>query len=565
MKALSKIELLYSPVDDNDAVNKKYVDEHITNIDLSGVNDDEILISKNNNIESTEVSVKDLIYGNDDELIETEISNLINADTLGGYTITQIVNIIKDSIRLDNVTNDKQVKAQQNEKVTAGNIAIWGDDGSIIKDGGVSVKTSVPENAVFTDTTYVEASSTEAGLLSSSDKEKLDKLNIYNHILFFTSVDEMISHDMSGYPYQYAYGVTGTEQYRWRIDNEILENTGKWRTVNEVLGDIIDIENFRINNEGYLTVDIVQKDNVGNILGTNTEVIQKILPMPKDEYDNTYTYKFLDFVFCDGIIWVCKLSSVTGVPPSPAAKDSWMQCSEKPKDNYELYLENADPDDENNPIMSYEEWAESLKGADGKSGTTIKNAYINDDDELVISTKEIDGTTGEITVGTVRGKSAYTIAVEEGFSGTQEDWLNSLKGTTIATQLQSMWNINGILFDATRDVKNAVTCNTAAEETIKYISVNNFVADGAILYILFSKGNICENISIKVNDKKEYPVYYKNEIFDASVIETGTILNLINNGTRFDVVGISEKPEKISAYTDAEMDSMIDRIWAGGV
>lgn len=562
MKALSKIELLYSPVDDNDAVNKKYVDEHSTNIDLSGVNDDEILIFKNNNIESTEVSVKDLIYGNDDELIETEISNLTNADTLGGYTITQIVNIIKDSIRLDNVTNDKQVKAQQNENVTAGNIAIWGDDGSIVKDGGVTVKKSVPEDAVFTDTTYDEASATNPGLLSSSDKDKLDKLNTSNHIFFFDSVDEMVNHDMSGYPYQYAYGVAGTEQYRWRIDNEVLENTGKWRTVNEVLGDVIDIQNFQINDEGYLTVDIIQKDSSGNVVGTNTEVIQKILPRPKDEYDNTYTYKFLDFVFYNGIIWACKVSSATGITPSSAAKDTWMQCSDKPKDNYELYLENADPDDKNNPVMTYDEWAESLKGADGKSGTAIKSAYINDDDELVISTEEIDGSTNEIPVGTVRGKSAYDIAVEEGFSGTQEDWLNSLKGTTIATQLQSMWNINGILFDATNDVKNTVTCNTAADETVKSITVNNFVADGAILYILFSKGNACENISINVNAKKEYPVYYKNEIFDASVIEAGTILNLINNGTRFDVVGISEKQEKISAYTEKEITDMVDGLWA---
>lgn len=562
MKALSRIELLYSPTGDHDAVNKKYVDEHNAKIDLSGVNDGEILTSKDGKIESTEVPLEDLLYGDDDELIETEISNLINADTVGGYTVTQIIDAIKNSIHLENVTNDKQVKAQPNGDVTAGNIAVWGNDGSIIKDGGVTVKKSVPEDAVFTDTTYGEASASNAGLLSPADKSKLDKLNVSNHIFFFVSIDEMVNYDMSGYPYQYAYGIVGTEQYRWRINNDVLSNTGKWRTVNEVLGDVIDIQNFQITNEGYLTVDIVQKDNAGNVIGTNTEVIQKISPKPKDEYDNNMEYKFLDFVFHDGIIWMCKLSSVTGVTPSPAAKDTWMQCSDKPKDNYELYLENADPDDEANPIMSYEEWAESLKGADGKSGTAIKNAVINDDGELIISTEEIDGTTNEIVVGTVRGKSAYEIAVEEGFSGTQEDWLNSLKGTTIATKLQSMRNMNGILFDATQDVKSVVTCNTAAEEAVKAVIVNNFVADSSVLYILFSNGNTCQNISINVNGKKEYPVYYKNEIFDADVIEAGTILNLINNGTRFDVVGITEKQEKINAYTDTEIDSMINKIWS---
>ena len=38
----------------------------------------------------------------------------------------------------------------------------------------LTVETAVPENAVFTDTTYNEASITEAGLMSSTDKMKLD-------------------------------------------------------------------------------------------------------------------------------------------------------------------------------------------------------------------------------------------------------------------------------------------------------------------------------------------------------------------------------------------------------
>ena len=32
-------------------------------------------------------------------------------------------------------------------------------------------------------------------------------------------------------------------------------------------------------------------------------------------------------------------------------------------------------------------------------------------------------------IGSVNGKSAYDVAVEKGFEGTEEEWLDSLKGT----------------------------------------------------------------------------------------------------------------------------------------
>lgn len=43
------------------------------------------------------------------------------------------------------------------------------------------------------------------------------------------------------------------------------------------------------------------------------------------------------------------------------------------------------------------------------------------------------------------GKSAYDIAVENGFEGTQEEWLDSLKGksATIAIDSNGNWLIDG--------------------------------------------------------------------------------------------------------------------------
>ena len=40
--------------------------------------------------------------------------------------------------------------------------------------GNHTVKSDVPENAVFTDTTYSEATQSASGLMSAEDKKKLD-------------------------------------------------------------------------------------------------------------------------------------------------------------------------------------------------------------------------------------------------------------------------------------------------------------------------------------------------------------------------------------------------------
>lgn len=61
---------------------------------------------------------------------------------------------------------------------------------------------------------------------------------------------------------------------------------------------------------------------------------------------------------------------------------------------YELYTATAQANGET--VLTYEQWLESIKGATGATGAT--------------------------------GKSAYEIAVENGFVGTEVEWLASLKG-----------------------------------------------------------------------------------------------------------------------------------------
>ncbi len=63
-------------------------------------------------------------------------------------------------------------------------------------------------------------------------------------------------------------------------------------------------------------------------------------------------------------------------------------------------------------------------GADGKSAyeIAVEEGYVGTEEEWIASLHGTDGTDG------TDGKSAYEIAVEEGFVGTEEQWLASLKG-----------------------------------------------------------------------------------------------------------------------------------------
>lgn len=91
---------------------------------------------------------------------------------------------------------------------------------------------------------------------------------------------------------------------------------------------------------------------------------------------------------------------------------------------------------EGNMPVSYEDWLLTIKGADGKDGVDgidgvgVSDFTVNDDGELIIT--YTNGTSANL--GVVVGKddadgdnglSAYEIAVKNGFSGTEQEWIES--------------------------------------------------------------------------------------------------------------------------------------------
>lgn len=104
----------------------------------------------------------------------------------------------------------------------------------------------------------------------------------------------------------------------------------------------------------------------------------------------------------------------SNVPPTPDLYQQLLQkIIEKGKDGksaFEIAIEHGF-------VGTEVEWLESLKGVDGKDGVNGKDGCDGR-----------NGADGLPGCDGIDGKSAYIIAVEHGFSGTETEWLQSLKG-----------------------------------------------------------------------------------------------------------------------------------------
>lgn len=128
----------------------------------------------------------------------------------------------------------------------------------------------------------------------------------------------------------------------------------------------------------------------------------------------------------------------SNVPPTPDLYQQLLQkISEKGKDGksaYKIAIEHGF-------VGTETEWLESLKGVDGKDGVNGKDGCDGrngvdglpgkdgkDGADGVPGHNGADGKNGVDGINGSDGKSAYIIAVEHGFTGTETEWLQSLKG-----------------------------------------------------------------------------------------------------------------------------------------
>ena len=114
-------------------------------------------------------STTQVVMGNDTRLSDarpaSDVSAWAKASTKPSYTASEV--------GLGNVTNNKQIKGLASG-TTENHVVTFGTDGYTVKDSGFTIGKSVPSDAKFTDTTYSNATTAVAGLMSTDDKSKLN-------------------------------------------------------------------------------------------------------------------------------------------------------------------------------------------------------------------------------------------------------------------------------------------------------------------------------------------------------------------------------------------------------
>ena len=209
----------------------------------------------------------------------------------------------------------------------------------------------------------------------------------------------------------------------------------------------------------------------------------------------------------------------SNVPPTPDLYQQLLQkISEKGKDGksaYEIAVEHGF-------VGTEVEWLESLKGVDGKDGVNGKDGCDgrNGVDGLLGKDGKdgADGLPGRDGIDGTDGKSAYIIAVEHGFTGTENEWLQSLKGAD---------GKNGI----TPDMSDYATKADIAElqeqirqiSGISYISVFESGSDallkyGDSIYTYYSDGyrslaGFAESYLHFCCSENEYALYFNQNDF----------------------------------------------------
>ena len=209
----------------------------------------------------------------------------------------------------------------------------------------------------------------------------------------------------------------------------------------------------------------------------------------------------------------------SNVPPTPDLYQQLLEkISEKGKDGksaYEVAVAYGF-------VGTEVEWLESLKGVDGKDGVNGKDGCDGRNGVDGLPGKDgksgADGLPGRDGIDGTDGKSAYIIAVEHGFSGTENEWLQSLKGAD---------GRDGI----TPDMLNYATKADIAElqeqirqiSAISYISVFESGSDalqkyGDSIYTYYNDGyrslaGFAENYPHFCSAENNYALYFNQNDF----------------------------------------------------
>ena len=206
----------------------------------------------------------------------------------------------------------------------------------------------------------------------------------------------------------------------------------------------------------------------------------------------------------------------SNVPPTPDLYQQLLEkISEKGKDGksaYEVAVAYGF-------VGTEVEWLESLKGVDGKDGVNGKDGCDGRNGVDGLPGKDgksgADGLPGRDGIDGTDGKSAYIIAVEHGFSGTENEWLQSLKGKDGITPDMSDYATKADIAELQEQIRQI--------SAISYISVFESGSDalqkyGDSIYTYYNDGyrslaGFAENYPHFCSAENNYALYFNQNDF----------------------------------------------------
>lgn len=203
----------------------------------------------------------------------------------------------------------------------------------------------------------------------------------------------------------------------------------------------------------------------------------------------------------------------TPIPPTPDLYQQLLQkISEKGKDGksaFEIAVEHGF-------VGTETEWLESLRGTDGKDGLPGKDGADGLPGRDGTNGKNgVDGKNGTDGISGSDGKSAYIIAVEHGFSGTENEWLQSLKGKDGITPDMSDYATKADIAELQEQIRQI--------SAISYISVFESDSDalqkyGDSIYTYYNDGyrslaGFAENYPHFCSAENNYALYFNQNDF----------------------------------------------------
>lgn len=398
---------------------------------------------------------------------------------------------------------------------TENHVVTWGENGYIVKDSGFTIGKSVPSDAKFTDTTYSNATTTSAGLMSPEDKTNLDNL-VGNTIPDATTTTKGVvkigtNVSVSNGTISVADATTSKKGVA-QLSDSISSSSSDTAATSKAVKSAYDLANSAIKSS--------QKGIANGVaeLDANGKVPSSQLPSFVDDVIEGYYYNSKFY----------KEESHTTIINGETGK---------------IYVDLVDNKTYRWGGTSFVVISDSLA-----LGETISTAYRGDrgktayDHSQVVSGNPHNVTKSDVGLGNVENKSSATIRGEITSSNVTTALgftpLKSTDNVSSATKLQTSRTIDGVNFDGSNNIVHFGTCSTAASTVAKVVACSSYIlGTGAVIRVKFSVTNTASSPTLNVNSTGAKAIKYRGSDITASMLASGRIYEFVYDGTNYELVG----------------------------